>query len=596
MSYIVLARKYRPQTFDELVGQQHVTVTLTNALQAGRIAHGYIFSGPRGCGKTTTARLLAKALNCQKGPTVTPCGKCPSCVEIASGVSPDDVLEIDGASNRGIDDIRNLRDTVKYTPARSRYRIYIIDEAHQITGPAFNALLKTLEEPPSHAVFMMATTEMHKIPSTILSRCQRFQLRPLSAEEIYQQLEKIIKKEKLSVEADALVEVTRSAQGSLRDALSLLDQAVAFSPEKVKEEDVRSLLGLLPVNVVRQFVQAIHGGDPMKVLQTIQKFINDGYDLSQLARDLMDHWHQVLLWKSGLQDKFAPNAKELDAESKETDINQLERSLLILSRCVEQMRRSPSPRVTFELACLQLTQKAIPIDELLERLEKLESGIPSGSGNIYMAPPPTRYPPANIQAARPVPEQSAPVAEKPVPAKPATPSPAVPKNQGTGPAGSTVIDENTLKSAWFQILEAIGKQRPAIEHYIATARLETAPGPVFTFHCNDEFQKNHMAHQSDLLISVFQKFLGQKVHLQFVVDSRPFSGATPAPAIAEAPQEIVDETLAEQKREEEAHPQETYTVQSEDAPLITDMTNIDPGVKKIVSKFPGKLKKIDPEA
>src|SRR5215467_9161599 len=231
MSYQVIARKWRPQTFKDLVGQEHVTGTLANAIKNDRVAHAYIFSGARGVGKTTAARVLAKALNCVKGPTPTPCNSCDSCLRIAQGQELVDVLEIDAASNRGIEEIRELRENVRYAPARSRYKVYIVDEAHQITHDAFNAFLKTLEEPPEHAVFILATTEHHKIPTTILSRCQLFRFKRVSTEEIAAQLERILAQEKVSVEQPALVRLAKAAGGSVRDALSLLDQALAYASE-----------------------------------------------------------------------------------------------------------------------------------------------------------------------------------------------------------------------------------------------------------------------------------------------------------------------------------------------------------------------------
>src|SRR3989475_8572528 len=234
MSYQVIARKYRPQVFEEVVGQKLVTETLANAIRTNRVAHGYIFSGARGVGKTTTARILAKALNCAQGPTVAPCGKCPSCTEIAAGNSVD-VLEIDAASNRGIDEIRGMRESVRYLPARDRYRVFIIDEVHMLTTEAFNALLKTLEEPPPRSLFILATTEAHKLPATIQSRCQHFAFRLLDYQEIYSELERISAAEKIKADEQALSIIAKAAEGSLRDALSLLDQVIAACGEKLEE-------------------------------------------------------------------------------------------------------------------------------------------------------------------------------------------------------------------------------------------------------------------------------------------------------------------------------------------------------------------------
>ncbi|MBP9128620.1 MAG: DNA polymerase III subunit gamma/tau, partial [Elusimicrobia bacterium] len=395
MSYLVLARKYRPQSFSDLVGQEAVAKTLQNALASGRIAHSYVLSGPRGCGKTTTARLLARALNCVQGPTLTPCGTCPQCVDIAGGTSTDDVLEIDGASNRGIDQIRELRETVKYAPARSRYRVIIIDEAHQISKDGFNALLKTLEEPPPHVVFMMATTESQKIPETILSRCQRFQLRSITLADIFERLKWIVSQEKLPVQDAALREVARSAHGSLRDALSLLDQVIAFAPQGATVEDVRHLLGLLPGEFVRSFSETVRQGMPGQVLQAIQKAVEDGLDLSQLAEDLLDRRHRLLLWKAGVRDARDPDAAEIEEESTHFPESRLERDLGVLSRAVADMRRSESPRVTFELACLEMAQDAIAVTEILDRLETLEKALRSGSSvpSVAMPTPPRELKP-----------------------------------------------------------------------------------------------------------------------------------------------------------------------------------------------------------
>jgi len=263
MSYQVIARKYRPQVFEDVVGQGLITDTLKNAILTERVAHGYIFSGARGVGKTTTARILAKALNCAHGPTVTPCGECPSCREIAAGNSID-VMEIDAASNRGIDEIRELRENVRYLPARDRYKIFIIDEAHMLTTEAFNALLKTLEEPPPRSLFILATTEPHKLPSTIQSRCQHFSFRLLDYQEIFSRLQWICAQENIKADEGALSAVTQAAEGSMRDGLSLLDQVIA-SCGNLEETRVRQVLGVVPTQLLNNMMEAIHAGDSQRV-------------------------------------------------------------------------------------------------------------------------------------------------------------------------------------------------------------------------------------------------------------------------------------------------------------------------------------------
>jgi DNA polymerase-3 subunit gamma/tau len=270
--YQVIARKYRPQTFAELVGQEHVRVTLENAIRLGRIAHGYIFSGQRGTGKTTVARILARCLNCVQGPTVTPCGACSSCVEIAAGNSVD-VIEIDAASNRGINEMRELRENVRYRPARDRYKVFIIDEAHQITPEAFNALLKTLEEPPEWVVFVLCTTEAHKIPPTIASRCQHFSFRSLSFEEISQRLESICRQEGIEADSEALGVLTLAGDGSLRDSLSALDQAIACCGTRLEANEVRNLLGMFSLEALEQVAQALIASDSRRMLEVVNELV-----------------------------------------------------------------------------------------------------------------------------------------------------------------------------------------------------------------------------------------------------------------------------------------------------------------------------------
>jgi DNA polymerase-3 subunit gamma/tau len=301
MSYQVIARKWRPQTFEDVVGQSATAQTLRNAILQNRIAHAYLFAGARGVGKTTTARILAKALNCAQGPTVTPCNICDSCKEIASGNSID-VLEIDAASNRGIDEIRELRENVKYAAARDRFKVFIIDEVHMLTTEAFNALLKTLEEPPPHVVFILATTELHKVPATILSRCQHFNFRAISYREILHHLQLIAREEQVRISEEALNAIARGSEGSMRDAQSLLDQVISFCGREVDDEAVRNLLGVIPQQILEDFTEAIAQSDCKRLILLIDQLAQSGGDLQQFVREMLSHLRNLLIIKIAGED------------------------------------------------------------------------------------------------------------------------------------------------------------------------------------------------------------------------------------------------------------------------------------------------------
>src|SRR5947208_7315365 len=303
MKYQVIARKFRPQVFEEVVGQKPIVQTLQNAIQMGRIGHAYLFSGPRGVGKTTTARLLAKGLNCVTGPTVTPCNKCPSCLEIASGQCLD-VLEIDAASNTGVDNIRELRENARYAPSRDRFKIFIVDEVHMLSTSAFNALLKILEEPPSHVVFIMATTERHKLPATILSRCQQFVFRTISAPEIQGHLRRIADREGVKIDDRALGYIVRASEGSMRDAQSLLDQIISFSGQQVVDEDVRDVLGFIPSEILDRTIDALADRNSKALLEDVGIVVDQGLNLQQYVRELIGRIRDLLILKLGLEDKI----------------------------------------------------------------------------------------------------------------------------------------------------------------------------------------------------------------------------------------------------------------------------------------------------
>jgi DNA polymerase III subunit gamma/tau len=380
MSYQVIARKWRPQSFKDLVGQQHVTETLANAIKNNRVAHAYIFSGARGVGKTTAARILAKAMNCEKGPTPQPCGECDSCKEITAGTSLD-VIEIDAASNRGIDQIRELREMVRYAPAASRRKIVILDEAHMLTGEASNALLKTLEEPPDRVIFVMATTQPEDLADTIRSRSQHFHFRALTFAEIAGRLEEIARKEELKIEPGAMAVIARIAEGSLRDALSLLEQARAYCGDMITDKDVRELLGVVPDDALEELVGAISSGSADRALGLVHTFQREGRNLQHFCREAIRHMRNLLIARvcGADSDLIAATPDQRPALAKaaaQFSEEDLTRFFQILLQTDDDLRRKPDPRVHLEMGLLRLinASRLAPLEELLAELKVGASG------------------------------------------------------------------------------------------------------------------------------------------------------------------------------------------------------------------------------
>src|SRR5271170_817283 len=417
MSYQVIARKWRPQTFSDLVGQSHVTSTLANAIKNNRVAHAYIFSGARGVGKTTAARILAKALNCVKGPTAEPCGECDSCKEIAAGTSLD-VIEIDAASNRGIDQIRELREMVRYAPAAARHKVVILDEAHMLTGEASNALLKTLEEPPDRVIFVMATTQPEDLEDTIRSRSQHFHFRALTFAEITGRLEEIAKRESLTIEPGALAVIARMAEGSLRDALSLLEQARAYCGEVIPDKEVRELLGVVPEDSLNELVAAIVEGSADRALGLVHTFQKEGRNLQHFCREAIRHMRNLLIARvSGADsDLIAATADQRPAlanAAAQFSEEDLTRFFQILLQTDDDLRRKPDARVHLEMGLLRLinAQRLAPMEELMAELRsEAPTGVASAGGMrssasaapALVAPPATRsFSPAAAAAAAP---------------------------------------------------------------------------------------------------------------------------------------------------------------------------------------------------
>lgn len=514
MSYTVMARKRRPQAFETVVAQNHVTTTLQNAIRLGRVAQSYLFSGPRGTGKTTTARLLAMALNCEQGPTAEPCGECASCVAIRQGNSMD-VLEIDGASNRGIDEIRQLREEVGYAASQGKRKVYIIDEVHMLTTEAFNALLKTLEEPPAHVVFVFATTEAHKVPETILSRCQRYNFRRIPPVAIVEELKMAVDEEGVTAEESALFLIARKADGGMRDALSLLDQVIAFSDADITEDAIQNLLGLIPRDVYFDLTQAIVDRDGARALEIVDELAREGSDLGEFVAGLMAHFRHLLVACAAgdLTDENLPEADrvqyaEVAAQFEEAD---LVRMLNAVSELETQISRVTEPRFWLELTVMKLVQMTSSVDlqVLIGRLEQLERGLKS-QGTVTGTRRPLSSPrPAPKQKAtssgpdtrvrgeklppRPMASKSSPPQQRdngrPVAEQPREEIPPVPDVSSEDPPDFSVI-----KDKWEQLVQAVKNERMSLGTFLAEGRPQSMDGGhlVVAFQKNLEFHANQV--------------------------------------------------------------------------------------------------------
>jgi DNA polymerase III subunit gamma/tau len=391
MSYQVLARKWRPQNFDEVVGQEHITRTLKNALEQGRVAHAYLFSGARGVGKTSVARILAKALNCVHGPTPTPCNQCQSCQEITQGHSLD-VLEIDGASNRGIDEVRELRENIKYLPSRGGYKVFIIDEVHSLTKDAFNALLKTLEEPPSHAIFIMATTDPHKVPVTILSRCQRYDFKRLSTAAILAHLTRLADREGWRLAPDGLQLIAQEAEGGMRDAQGLLDQVITFGGPEVSLPEIARILGVTDRQLLLKTLEAIIHRQGAQLLEIIADCHDHGHDLRRFYQDLLFFCRHLVIASLGPEARHLADIADQEWDSlqklaRQTSLAHLFNLLTTLLKGEEELRRSPLPRLSLEILLLKLVslEPLLDLPDWLDRLEALEGRL--GPTQPGQAPP-----------------------------------------------------------------------------------------------------------------------------------------------------------------------------------------------------------------
>ncbi len=434
MSYLVLARKWRPQVFEDVIGQRPITQTLQNAISQKRVAHAFLFTGARGVGKTSTARILAKALNCETGPSINPCNQCKTCHEISSGTSMD-VIEIDGASNRGIDEIRELRENVRYTPAKSQHKIFIIDEVHMLTREAFNALLKTLEEPPPHIIFVFATTEPHKIPSTILSRCQRYDFKRIPLKEIVESLKRITEEEKVQISQRGLLYLARESEGSMRDAQSLLDQVISYAGKEIRDEDIVEVLGLVDQKILHDTLEAIADRDAGRCMDVVEQVYLYGYDVQHFCRELLHSLRNLILMKVSQHPGHLIELPEEELQvlrklAERFPFDHLNHLFNLLLKGEEEVAQSTFPRTMLEMTLIRMAtlRPVLAIEDILKKLEGLER---------------TR-PPSNVQAV----DREGPAHEKRKEFKEARPpkEPKEPKEPQRDDAPSSKRTENSADS------------------------------------------------------------------------------------------------------------------------------------------------------
>jgi DNA polymerase-3 subunit gamma/tau len=471
MDYQISARKYRPASFQDVIGQPHVVQTLTNAIGSKRIAQAFLFSGTRGVGKTTMARILAKALNCEQGPTGTPCGTCPNCTEIAQGTSVD-VIEIDGASNTSVDDVRELRENVKFAPFRGTYRIYIIDEVHMLSNSAFNALLKTLEEPPAHVVFIFATTEIHKIPATILSRCQHYNFRRIPKTEIMHRLRHVSEHGGVSVEDRSLASIARAAQGSMRDALSLLDQAIAYGGKTVRHSDLELLLGAIPQEHVRTMVAAILSQDSPTSVRTIAQLLDQGHDLRAYCAELVEYLRHLLVASvvpvsqelRGLIDLSDDELRQIREDAKAFTPEQLQDLFRIFCQAEDDLRLSAHPRFVLEVAAVRATRllHAIAMAPVMAAPVARPPAVqPKPAATPVQAPSPKPAPPRSPG------NQTAPISRPEPTAQPARPAPSRPAPDPAPASAPMPKPEPPVSLNWEEVLDRVEAQRPNLAPFLS---------------------------------------------------------------------------------------------------------------------------------
>jgi len=537
VSYQVIARKYRPQRFADVVGQEHVTTTLANAIRLGRIAHGYLFCGPRGTGKTTLARIFAKALNCTGGPSVEFDEADPRVKEITEGRSLD-VLEIDGASNNGVDQVRELRDTAKFAPASGKYKIYIIDEVHMLSTAAFNALLKTLEEPPPHVKFLFATTDPEKVLPTILSRCQRFDLRRIPAALIVKHLAWIAEQEKVSIDPDALLAIARGADGGMRDAESTLDQLISFCGERIVESDVLSMFGLAARAQLMHLVDALLEGDIATTLRLLEELTSSGKDLGRLLADLLNHFRNLLLFQvsgseAGLLNVSEAEMGALTRQAKHIDADALTRVMEVLSAAEGRQREVASKRIFMEVTLLKVIQarEATSLDAVLKQLKAMRDQVPAApvAPAALVVAPTVVAPPINPPLPKPpvasVPS-AAPVLNPPASSVSSVPIPSGPAKSASDSTPLLSESSKTIEAVWQVLMAQLPHSKGLLRAALLQSRAESWSRDTLTIAHPPEAYLDTVRNIGTLQ-TVLQTITGKRVSLRFVVSE---SLSVPEPA------------------------------------------------------------------
>jgi DNA polymerase-3 subunit gamma/tau len=576
VSYQVLARKYRPQRFSDVVGQEHVTQTLANAIAQKRIAHAYLFCGPRGTGKTTIARIFAKCLNCTGGPKVDFADDDPRAQEIADGRALD-VLEIDGASNNGVEQVRELRDTCRFAPASGQFKIYIIDEVHMLSAAAFNALLKTLEEPPAHVKFLFATTDPEKVLPTILSRCQRFDLRRIPATLIVRHLQHIAKQEGIQIDEPALHAIARGADGGLRDAESTLDQLISFCGETIAETDVLSMFGLTSRAQILALTGAVIGGDAGTALRELDSLAKQGKDLGRLVSELLNHFRNLLVYRVSNGDLALIEVSEHEAASlKEqapgVSVEGLTRIIEVLADAETRLRDAISKKIVIEVALLNAIEAraAVPIEAVLRQLQQLRSGNGPAPTTTSAAP-----------AAATLPQRAAaPTAPTPPPATARASSP--PPNAPAAPTATAPVE---LSSLWLALLEAVGRASPFVRQYLNEAHPVAINGNIFTIGFDPEFAGTLALVDNTKNRTVLQTKLAElgqaHLHVKFVIAEAPADAPRPQAAPAAAASSASPASATAASAPQPAKPKS--------GPVSMDDFKNDPLIKQALEMFRGQI-------